>query len=64
MVDFRNMREKMASDSAKERIRLFSERFARGDVGGLLELYEDDAVFPTHHGTAKGIDQILTVLQG
>ena len=54
----------MAPDSAKKLIGLFSERFSAGDIEGLLELYEDDAVFPTHHGTAKGTDQIRSVLQG
>lgn len=54
----------MAANSAKELIGLFSERFSGGDVEGLLELYEDDAVFPTHHGTAKGTDEIRVVLQG
>jgi len=38
--------------------------FPRQTSKGLLDLYEDDAVFPTHQGTANGIDQIRTVLQG
>jgi ketosteroid isomerase-like protein len=54
----------MAADSAEKLIGLFSERFANGDIEGLLELYEDDALFPTHHGTARGLDEIRKVLQG
>ena len=54
----------MAADSANNLIELFSERFSSSDIKGLLELCEDDAVFPTHHGTAKGTVQIRSVLQG
>ena len=54
----------MAAARAKDLIGLFSERFSKADIEGLLDLYEDDAVFPTHHGTANGIDQIRAVLQG
>ena len=54
----------MAAARAKDLIGLFSERFSKADIEGLLDLYEDDAVFPTRHGTANGIDQIRAVLQG
>ena len=54
----------MTAARAKDLIGLFSERFSKADIEGLLDLYEDDAVFPTHHGTANGIDQIRAVLQG
>ena len=54
----------MSAQSAKDLIGLFSDRFAAGDVEGLLELCEEGAVFPNHHGTAKGRDQIRVVLQG
>lgn len=54
----------MAASSAKELIGLFSERFSKADIEGLLELYEEDAVFPNHHTTATGTDQIRAVLQG
>jgi len=54
----------MTARSAADLIRLFSERFAAGDTEGLLELYEADALFPTHHGTAKGATEIRPVLQG
>jgi ketosteroid isomerase-like protein len=54
----------MVASSAKELIGLFSERFAAGDIDGLLELYEEEAVFPNHHTTAQGADQIRVVLQG
>lgn len=29
-----------------------------------MQLYEEDAVFPNHHTTAKGIEQIRPVLLG
>ena len=54
----------MTARSAADLIRLFSERFAAGDTDGLLTLYEAEALFPTHHGTARGADEIRTVLQG
>jgi len=54
----------MTARSATDLIKLFSERFSAGDIDGLVELYEDDAVFPNHHGTYKGIEQIRPVLQG
>ena len=54
----------MAAARAKDLIGLFSERFSKADIEGLLDLYEDGAVFPTHHGTANGIVQIRAVLQG
>jgi ketosteroid isomerase-like protein len=54
----------MAANSAMELIGLFAERFAVGDIDGLLELYEEDAVFPNHHTAAQGNDQIRAVLQG
>ncbi|MFT7106873.1 MAG: ketosteroid isomerase-like protein [Yoonia sp.] len=55
---------RMAADNAKELIQLFSERFAKGDIDGLLELYEENALFPNHHTTARGSEQIRTALQG
>ena len=54
----------MAAESAKGLIHLFSERFASGDIEGLMELYEEDAVFPNHHTTARGAEAIRSVLQG
>ncbi len=54
----------MAATTAGELIGLFAERFATGDIDGLLELYEEGAVFPTHHTIARGDDQIRAVLQG
>jgi ketosteroid isomerase-like protein len=54
----------MVAHSATERIRLFSKCFAAGDIDGLLRLYEENAVFPNHHGTFSGADQIRPVLQG
>ena len=54
----------MQARSAADLIRLFSRCFSAGDIDGLMELYEEDAVFPTHHATAKGAEQIRPVLQG
>ena len=54
----------MAANSAIELIGLFAERFAVGDIDGLLDLYEEDAIFPNHHTTAQGGEQIRAVLQG
>ena len=54
----------MTAHSATDLIRLFSERFAAGDTDGLMELYEDGAVFPNHHGTHMGSERIRPVLQG
>jgi ketosteroid isomerase-like protein len=54
----------MAAHSATDLIRMFSEYFSAGDIGGLMGLYEEDAVFPNHHGTYKGAEQIRPVLQG
>ena len=54
----------MAAHSATELIRMFSEYFSAGDIDGLMRLYEEDAVFPNHHGTFKGPEQIRPVLQG
>ncbi len=54
----------MAAHSATELIRIFSECFAAGDIDGLMGLYEENAVFPNHHGTFTGTEQIRPVLQG
>ena len=36
----------------------------RGDLGRLMTLYEDDAMFPTTRSTASGLDVIRAVLKG
>jgi ketosteroid isomerase-like protein len=54
----------MAANSATDLIRMFSECFSAGDIDGLMGLYEEDAVFPNHHGTFQGTAQIRPVLQG
>ena len=54
----------MTAHSAIGLIKLFSERFSARDIDGLMELYEENAVFPNHHGTHKGAEQIRTVLHG
>src|SRR5688572_7277980 len=43
---------------------LFEKYFADGDLEALMSLYEADAVFPTHSGTATGHDQIRQTLKG
>lgn len=42
---------------------LFERYFADGDLDGLMSLYEDDAVFPTPHGTSTGPDEIRATLK-
>ena len=42
---------------------LFERYFADGDLDALISLYEDDAVFPTAHGTATGPDEIRQTLK-
>ena len=54
----------MAAKNAVDLIGLFAERFAVGDIDGLLELYEENAIFPNHHTIAKGKEQIRAVLEG
>ncbi|RYH11369.1 nuclear transport factor 2 family protein [Tropicimonas sp. IMCC6043] len=54
----------MAAHSATELIKIFSDCFSAGDIDGLMALYEEDAVFPNHHGAFKGAAQIRSVLQG
>lgn len=54
----------MTASSAAELIRMFSRSFSAGDIDGLMELYEENAVFPNHHGKHKGAEQIRPVLQG
>lgn len=54
----------MPAQSPTDLIRMFSECFSTGDTDGLMALYEENAVFPNHHGTYKGADQIRPVLQG
>lgn len=54
----------MAAQSPTDLIRLFSDYFSAGDIDGLMELYEANAVFPNHNGTHTGAKQIRPVLQG
>lgn len=44
--------------------KLFEERFASGDLDGLMELYEDDAVFTNAQGAHVGAEAIREVLAG
>jgi ketosteroid isomerase-like protein len=54
----------VSANSPKGLIGLFSKRFEAGDIDALLELYQEDAVFPNHHTIARGTDHIRAVLQG
>jgi uncharacterized protein (TIGR02246 family) len=47
-----------------EASKLFEERFASGDLEGLMELYEDDAVFTNAQGAHVGPEAIRGVLAG
>lgn len=44
----------MGAHEPAEACRLFERLFAAGDLDGLMALYEDDAAFPTPHGTSTG----------
>jgi len=50
----------MSAPKPAEVSTLFERCFADGDLEGLMALYEDDAVFPTPHGTSTGHDEIRT----
>jgi len=54
----------MGASTPSELIELFSQYFADGDLDGLMTLYEDDAVFPTHSGVASGLTEVRGVLKG
>ena len=42
----------------------FERYFADGDLDGLMSLYEEEAVFPTHSGTSTGLEEIRQTLKG
>ena len=44
--------------------RQFERYFADGDLDGLMSLYEEEAVFPTHGGTSTGLEEIRKTLEG
>jgi uncharacterized protein (TIGR02246 family) len=44
--------------------KLFEELFAAGDLDGLLDLYEDGAVFTNARGAHTGSEEIREVLAG
>jgi uncharacterized protein (TIGR02246 family) len=47
-----------------EASKLFEARFAAGDLDGLMELYEEDAVFTNAQGAHVGSEAVRTVLGG
>ncbi len=54
----------MSATEPGEASKIFENCFAAGDLDGLMDLYEPDAVFASPSGTATGLDQIREVLQG
>ena len=54
----------MAAHSATELVGISSDCFSAGDTDGLLELHEEEALFPTIMGLSRGQGRIRTVLQG
>jgi len=53
----------MSAREPAEASTLFERYFADSDLTGLMSLYEEDAVFPTPHGTSTGHDQIRATLK-
>jgi len=53
----------MSTPEPAETSKAFERYFADGDLEGLMSLYEDDAVFPTPHGTSTGHDEIRATLR-
>ena len=54
----------MGADRPGHAGKLFEELFAAGDLDGLMELYEDDAVFTNARGAHIGSEAIREVLAG
>jgi len=54
----------MSATEPGQASKIFESCFASGDIDGLMDLYEQDAVFASPSGTATGLDQIREVLQG
>ena len=54
----------MGASRPGEAGKLFEARFAAGDLDGLMELYEDDAVFTNARGAHVGSEAIRTVIAG
>ena len=54
----------MGADRPREASKLFETRFGAGDLDGLMELYEDDAVFTNARGAHIGSEAVREVLAG
>ena len=54
----------MGASSPGQASKLFEERFAAADLDGLMDLYEDGAVFTNAHGAHEGPAAIREVLTG
>ena len=54
----------MSAINPGEASKLFEARFAAGDIDGLMELYEEDAVFTNAQGAHGGSEAVRAVLGG
>jgi len=54
----------MGANRPDQASKLFEERFAVADLDGLMDLYEDDAVFTNAGGAHEGSEAIREVLAG
>ena len=55
----------MTASTPNDIHRLFAERFSSGDLDGMMELYDPEAIFITQSGeVAAGADAIREVLGG
>ena len=54
----------MGANRPDQASKLCEERFAVADLDGLMDLYEDGAVFTNAHGAHEGPDAIREVLAG
>lgn len=54
----------MGASRPDDASRLFEERFARSDLDGLMDLYEESAVFTRAQGTRTGSSAIRAILGG
>ena len=52
----------MGASHPQQAAKLFEERFAAGDLDGVIDLYEDGAVLTTPQGVHEGLDAIREVV--
>jgi ketosteroid isomerase-like protein len=53
----------MGAKEPGDLVGIFEDKFNSGDLDGLMELYEDNAVFPSEEGPLVGKDAIRGALQ-